>query len=154
MYKHKLNTVFTYIVTLLTLLVSVCFAENIDPNDDGSTVTDNTAYNNGNSTTGGIYVYGIKAYSGSTVTGNTVRYNGDSASVNVVYGIHAGSGSTVTGNTVHDNGDSAGGIVYGIDLIGNSLLYQNTVFSNGTRAGSATNIDACVSCRFVINHAL
>jgi len=76
----------------------------------GSTVSGNTAYQNGDE--------GISAGTGSTVSGNTVYGNGDE-------GIFASSGSTVSGNTVYQNGDS------GIFVNPSSTVSGNTAYNNG-----------------------
>ena len=104
----------------------------------GSTVTGNTAYNNGNGATGS-YVYGIYAYAGSTVTGNTARDNGTSAT-SYVYGISAGTGSTVTGNTARNNAD------YGIYAFSYCLVDQNTAYGNDTNLYTGTGCVLGVNC--------
>ena len=85
-------------------------------------------------------VYGIRAFSGSTITGNTASNNGTSATGSYVYGIKVNAGSTVTGNTAFMNGYSAYGGVFGIFLAGNNLVDQNTASSNGgTNMNSPAN---------------
>ena len=114
----------------------------------GSTVSGNTAYNNGDdgiyawdgSTVSGNSVYynggnGIQAESGSTVSGNTVSNNGGD-------GIYAYSGSTVSGNTVRGNTG------YGLRFGGFESAYSENVISGntaGTVNGSAVQLgqNAC-----------
>lgn len=97
------------------------------------TVTDNITQNN--------QLDGIIAGAGSTVTGNTA-YN------NLGNGISASSGCTVIGNTTSFNGR------FGISLFpGNCLVDQNTAFNNNRSGGSTTNIQACATCTFGVNHA-
>lgn len=100
--------------------------------DSGSTVTGNTAYDNGTEHSGfppNSNVCGIQAWTGSTVTGNTSYNNGYSADSNV-YGIKAGSGSTMTGNTVYNNGTTATGSIFGISTGSGTTVTGNTVNSN------------------------
>jgi parallel beta-helix repeat protein len=80
----------------------------------GSTVTNNTAYDNQDNSS-----YGIKVLSGSTVTNNTVTGNHGN------YGIYAEWGSTITNNTVTGHQGSISGI------FGNSgsTVTNNTVYN-------------------------
>jgi hypothetical protein len=94
---------------------------------DGSLVTDNSCTENGASATGALYV--IRTGYGSLVSGNNVSFNGNSASS--VYGFYISSG-TVVRNTACNNGISATGPVFGFNLT-QCLYDQNTaVNNNGT----------------------
>lgn len=142
---------------------------------DGCTVTDNTAFGNG--------ADGIHTGYGCTVTNNTGRNNqeigiyaghgcvviGNAAYYNQWDGILAKKGCTVTGNAARNNqetgiyvdGDGCNVVGntacnnqhYGIWLAGNSLVDQNTAFNNNQSGGSYSNISACPSCTFGLNHA-
>lgn len=76
---------------------------------NGSTVSGNTAYQNGG--------YGIQVSSGSTVSGNTAFWNGS-------IGISAGVASTISGNTAYLNGSD------GISPNSGSTVSGNTAYSN------------------------
>ena len=76
-------------------------------------------------------VYGIDADKGSTVSRNTASENGTSATGSYIGGIYAKYGCTVTGNTVRKNGAGATSTVLGIWLQGSCLVDQNTAYENG-----------------------
>jgi parallel beta-helix repeat protein len=102
----------------------------------GSTVVNNTAYNNQST--------GIYAYNGSTVMNNTASYNenvgiytigGTTVMNNTVYynqsyGIYAISGSTVTNNTVRSNNQSDSTSSGGIFVSVGCIVKNNTVRAN------------------------
>ncbi len=84
---------------------------------DGSTVSANTAYQNGSS--------GISVGSGSIISGNTAYRNGYD-------GMSADDGSTVPGNTACDNGGD------GIETLSGATVWGNTAWGNtdfGLRLG-------------------
>jgi parallel beta-helix repeat protein len=99
----------------------------------GSTISGNTAYQNGR--------HGINAFTAATISGNTVSLNGDhgitaissstvsgnTANQNGGHGIDAGIGSTVSGNTANQNGTR------GIDAQDGSVVSDNTARGNETR---------------------
>ena len=107
----------------------------------GSTVTGNTAYNNGRNNSANTWgIYGIWVGNGSTVTGNTAYDNGNnSGSTWGIYGILAGSGSTVTGNMAYENGNLASeSFVYGIAVGSGSTVTGNTAYENGNLASGSS----------------
>lgn len=101
-----------------------------------STVTNNTALNNGN--------HGVLAGPRSTVSGNTSNNNGHD-------GLTVGLGSTVTGNTASSNAqDGITGFTADINLIGNTaygngqnginVVCPSNVIGNTATGNSNTNI--------------
>jgi hypothetical protein len=99
---------------------------------DGSTVTGNIVYDNGNSTAGSVY--GIDAGNGCTLTGNTVKNNGDTSGGINIYGISVGQDCTISGNTVSNNGTSITNSnynIYGINVSNGCTVIGNTSSSNG-----------------------
>jgi parallel beta-helix repeat protein len=124
---------------------------------NGSTVSGNTAYGNGNKPFG----IGISVYSyGSTISGNTTYGNGSD-------GINVGNGCTVIGNTSYNNGgdgifanygctvknnNAYGNQQYGIGINGYTIVDGNASYTNNL-AGGFANMSGCPTCTFGINSA-
>lgn len=145
----------------------------------GSTLSGNTAYQNGQGITGGsgstlsgntAYqngTFGISAGDGATLSVNTAFQNGgigvsgaagSTVSGNTAYqnggdGISAGLGSTVSGNTAHDNGDATNpALDDGIQCTQGCFVHGNTVRDN-SGAGLALGTDSAYSDNVVTNNA-
>lgn len=115
---------------------------------DGSTVTNNTAWDNAKIRTGGIYfVAALGTGDGCKIIGNAVFDNGwkgietgtactvsdNTAKNNANHGIGAGPGSAVIDNTVNGNGG------YGLALTGN-VGYKGNVITGNAHTVSGTGI--------------
>lgn len=111
----------------------------------GSTVINNSTSSNGDSSSNSIR--GITTGEGCSIVGNSSSYNGDSSTGLNVYGIYAGNGSTVTNNTASYNGLSGSGTATGLGFVGHNLVDQNTAFNN------TTNFGTCTSCTLGNNYA-
>ena len=87
---------------------------------NGSTISDNTAYNNG--------LQGIRAGQGSTISGNTVFENGAKGEPPGAGGIQALGGCMIQGNTVRDN------VGFGLSLTATDAYRENVMSGNTSGA--------------------
>lgn len=111
---------------------------------NGSVVTGNTVYKNGEYATGDVC--GLGAGNSCTVKDNAVYANGGWSMGAYVYGIFAMGGTTVVGNSTYNNGQNSTAGRYGIYCGGYNLVDQNASYNNGT------NINFLANCTYGKNY--